>query len=123
MFENNEGSEVGGALSFECQSSLFCTSTLINVTFEKNKAINRGGAIYYDLYRPTMENITYIDNEAEYGPNIASYPVKISPTTPGEEILEGIVSGQTVPQTLTFSLMDHDDQIAVDIDGGSISIS
>jgi len=39
-----------------------------------NKASKQGGAIYYTQNRPLVVNCTFIQNEAPYGSNIASYP-------------------------------------------------
>jgi hypothetical protein len=60
-----------------------------------NTAIESGGAIEYDVYRPTFVNNYFENNTAVYGPNIASYPIKIN--VKGHEIeqirLEDIGSG------------------------------
>ena len=31
----------------------------------------------YDLYRPNMNNLSFTDNYADYGENIASYAIRI----------------------------------------------
>lgn len=41
----------------------------------KNNTANSGGAIIYKNQRPQMENVTFLNNSAYYGPNIASYPI------------------------------------------------
>ena len=60
-----------------------------------------------------MSRIDYYDNKAQYGPDIASYPVKIkiANSTQDEMRIENVGSGLTYPQTLYFGLYDYDDQI------------
>ena len=70
-----------------------------------------GGAIYYPEVRPQLTNCTYTNNTAPYGPNIASYPVKvtINGTVSNKIHLVNIPSGQAYPYPTTFSLVDFDD--------------
>ena len=75
-FTNNLAS-YGGGIALSCTSTLPWLSVLNNVAFKNNTSSKQGGAIYYDLYRPNMTNVIFINNTAPYGPNIASYPVKI----------------------------------------------
>jgi hypothetical protein len=60
-----------------------------------NKATESGGAIEYDIYRPEFVNNEFVNNSAIYGPNIASYPVKIKVKNSNEDqlILSNIGSG------------------------------
>ena len=41
------------------------------------KATFEGGAIQYGKYWPTLENVSFENNSASYGSNLASFPVKI----------------------------------------------
>ena len=66
----------------------------------------------YDLYRPTLSNLVFNSNYALYGPNIASYAVKVNI---GNETINSItinnaVSGQ-ISRTYIFSIVDYDNQI------------
>jgi hypothetical protein len=45
--------------------------------FQHNQANDKGGAIYYDSYRPDISEVQFLNNSAKYGNNIASYPVSI----------------------------------------------
>ena len=76
-----------------------------------NSAIS-GGGIMYDLYRPTISNLTFIHNSATYGPDIASYAVrlKIIDQTEYDVLLDSVVSGQNTTKTLIYELRDYDDQ-------------
>lgn len=55
-----------------------CMFNLTGNVFSLNIAGQSGGAIYYDLFPPSnlKENL-YINNQAKYGPNYASYPFKL----------------------------------------------
>lgn len=72
-----------------------------------------GGAIFYDLYRPVLDNNTFAHNSALYGPDIASYPVKIklANSDSDEMVFTNVASGQTITPGIELSLVDFDDQI------------
>lgn len=101
-----------------------CVNTFTNVVFEDNRATREGGAIYYDSFRPIMTNLTFINNTAPYGNNIASYPVKaiLSNGTSGSFSISDAPSGQEYDQVLTFSLVDFDNQVISSQTSGSMSI-
>lgn len=67
----------------------------------------------YDLYRPTFANNTYIGNSAQYGPNIASYAIKVieQNSTTDSITLTGVGSGIQLDKSLVLQLVDHDNQI------------
>ena len=73
----------------------------------------KGGAMYYNLYRPELENNTYNNNIAQYGNDIASYPIKIKFTNTSSDliVLDNIASGQVISPSLNFELVDHDKQV------------
>jgi hypothetical protein len=87
-------------------------------------ATTKGGAIYYNLYRPTMTNVTFLFNSAPYGNNIASYPVKIvdAISLSTDIILTGIASGQIIPTEIQFMVVDIDNQISSVSNGGRVTI-
>ena len=93
-------------------------------TFIGNTAVRQGGALNYNYARPSLSHNFYQDNSALYGPNIASYPVKIKlfDSTQDEVYLNNVGSGITYPQTLHFGLYDYDDQIMVLDSSDQISI-
>ena len=68
-----------------------------------------------------MYNISYENNSAIYGNNIASYPIKITlnNTDSDDIILNDTVSGQTYSPALEFKLVDHDGQ-TISTDSSSI---
>lgn len=78
-----------------------------------NSATEMGGGIYYNLKRPTIQNITYSGNSAQYGPDIASYAVKIvkDDTQDNKIYLSNVASGLLYDQPLMFSLVDYDGQV------------
>lgn len=115
----------GAAYYHTCSGRPFCRNEFINVTFENMIALDYGGAIYYDIYRPLMTNVTFKNNTAPYGPNIASYPVKVIRTDINSTAftLDNVASGQTYTQSIELSLVDFDNQIASDTSSGIVSIS
>ena len=97
----------------------------MNSTFIGNTAIRQGGALNYNYVRPRLSLNSYQDNLALYGPNIASYPVKIKQANSTQEdvFLDNVGSGIIYPQTLHLSLYDYDDQIMILDSSNQISIS
>lgn len=95
------------------------------MSFIQNRADKYGGAIYYDIYRPKLTNITFEKNAAPYGPDIASYPVKVVVlgSNTSAIMLNDVASGQIYPETIKLSVVDFDNQIATDIVSGTISIN
>ena len=93
-------------------------------TFIGNTAVRQGGALNYNYVRPSFRNNLYQNNSALYGPDIASYPVKIKlvNSTQDEVYLNNVGSGITYPQTLHLGLYDYDDQIMVLDSSDQISI-
>ena len=106
----------GAAIYFTCSSTKLCSLSLNTTNFELNNAIRKGGAIYYDYSRPVFgSGVTYSNNTAQYGPNIASYAVKI---TLNNDIssnikINDLVSGVVYKETLKLSVRDYDNQIMV----------
>ena len=90
----------------------------MNITqnmFENNTATKQGGAIYYDYNRPVLSNNTFVNNQAVYGHDIASYPVKI--VMNGSDIdymsITNVGSGIEYSYDITLVLLDYDNQIMV----------
>ena len=67
----------GGAIYFSCLGIRKCNLDITDSHFKSNKAVLSGGAIKYNVYRPTMQNNIFENNTAAYGPNIGSYAIKI----------------------------------------------
>ena len=68
----------GGGIYFDCTFDNPCNISIDNVEFINNSASESGGGVYYNLNRPTLNNLMFTNNSADYGPDIASYAVKVS---------------------------------------------
>ena len=115
IFRNNSA-QIGAAIYFSCSSLKLCTLDVNDVLFQDNKAEVKGGSIYYDFARPILGgNITYVNNTAQYGPNIASYPTKVTfkddPFAPLE--ISNLGSGIPYEKKIELALRDNDDQIMI----------
>jgi hypothetical protein len=75
----------------------------------------QGGAIYYNYKKPVLQDIVNTNNSAPYGPDLASYAVKIRMmnTTTDEMQVDNVGSDIVIPQTLYFDLLDYDNQVMV----------
>ena len=92
-----------------------------------------GGALYYDYRRPMLLQNTFINNTAQYGHNIASYPVRIANVDSMNESISlrnvgsGINLHNSPPSSntsyLKLGLVDYDDQIMVISNSSKISIT
>ena len=76
QFINNTAVE-GGAVYYSCLGINLCVLDISDSSFINNIAMSSGGAIRYDVYSPILYNEIFEGITALYGPNIASYPVKI----------------------------------------------
>ena len=110
-FENNIA-QSGGAISIICDSYEICQNTITNSIFLSNIGVEQGGAIYYSFRRPELQNITFNYNNAQYGPNIASYPVRIvnSVNMNNLIVLSNVASGLVYQETIRMLLVDYDSQ-------------
>lgn len=116
----------GGGLSLYCLGNSPCYTNITNTVFKNNQVGGKGGAIYYNLYRPNMVNVTFQNNTAlTQGNDISSYPVKVvvQGTNSSSINIEDIPSGQAADVELKFSIIDADNQVSAEINGGSILIS
>jgi predicted outer membrane repeat protein len=75
----NNSRPIGGALYLTCPdfNEKECQFSIANSTFSSNSASVKGGAIYYDTYKPFLTNLSFNNNSAPYGPDLASYPTQI----------------------------------------------
>jgi hypothetical protein len=69
--------------------------------------------LHYDFIRPTYHNLTFTSNKAQYGNNIASYPVKIRLKDSDEDtiIFNSVGSGIALANTVELIIVDYDNQI------------
>ena len=111
VFSNNFAT-YGGAVFISWHLSLICVTSISNSTFSNNIAKISGGAIMYDLFRPTFNSLIFSNNTAQYGPNIASYAIKIKigDTNLNTLTVNNAISGK-VSQTFIFNILDFDDQV------------
>ena len=117
-------SQIGAGARYYCNEP-YCANSLDNVTFMNCNAVEKGGAIFYDVFRPNMTNVTFSDNTAPYGPDIASYPVKmvINGTNSTSMTLTDVSSGETYEGAISYSFVDFDDQVTTDEMTGSVMIT
>ena len=123
VFRDNTA-DIAGAISFSCTHLTLCELKATDSTFEDNKATVKGGAIYYDYTHPRIENVTYTNNSAQYGPDIASYAVKIRKVGSQSDTItiKDMGSGIVLDETLHLELLDYENQVMVLENANSISI-
>ena len=102
----------GAAVSIRCSNYNTCINKISNSNLNNNRAIVNGGGIYYSLRRPNLINVQYSNNSANYGANIASYPVKIVEVSSLNTsiIFTDIPSGIKMSSILQLALQDLDGQ-------------
>jgi hypothetical protein len=105
----------GGAISYDCATTTVCAVSISNCIFSHNSVTEKGGAINYELFRPTLEDNTFLNNSAAYGNDIASYAIKIKilDSESDEIIFDNVGSGITFETSFTLALYDHDGQISL----------
>ena len=109
---SRNGAKEGGGIYFSCFSLSLCNLSLSDTIFESNSAL-QGGAIFYNYKRPVLENTTLFNNNtADYGPNIASYGVKITMADDlnTDLIIDELGSGIKYEKQLDLVVRDYDDQ-------------
>ncbi|CAI2371546.1 unnamed protein product [Moneuplotes crassus] len=109
----NNTAGVGGAIEFGCQSVDLCSLKLENVTFSHNAASVQGGAISYNMNRPEILSSVFENNSAQYGPDLASYPIKVRiKDQPNTKVkFSDIGSGISISTPIVLALLDYDGQI------------
>ena len=123
-FDNNVA-QIGGAIHISCDTYDICQNIISDSTFSNNIAVKQGGAINYDFRRPELSNLTFNNNEAAYGPNIASYPVRIVNSVMVNDpiILTNVTSGMAYHETIRMLLVDYDSQTMNLVNSSQINIS
>jgi hypothetical protein len=111
-FANNTA-ESGGAIHFDWNSMALCNLDVSDSTFFQNNAASKGGAIYYGFKRPQLANVTNRNNSAPYGPDLASYAVKIKMVGRNEMVIDDIGSNIKYEKEVKLALLDYDDQVMV----------
>ena len=97
----------------------------MDTTFSNNRAIIKGGSIYYNFKRPTLTRVGMVNNTAPYGPNIASYAVKIRKydSTSDDIIIDNVGAGIKYDKEIKLALLDYDNQVMVLNSVNQITIS
>ena len=113
---------------------------IVNNTFSNNTATIEGGALKWNDEMPIILNNIFLNNSAIYGANIACFPIRIIaklynssdpnititfpkndevlwPNNNTNNTLQNISSGNTIPYTLQFMILDVYEKI-VNLDGG-----
>jgi hypothetical protein len=114
-FINNTAHE-GGGVYLTCISSPFrCQTAFTNNTFTNNKAMSKGAGIYYDSDRPQIQGNLDTNNQASYGPNIASYATRIvlKETSQNKINISDVASGIKHTELIEVELVDYDGQVMV----------
>lgn len=72
-----------------------------------------------------MDNVTFINNTAPKGSNIASYPIKlvVNGSDDPQANLVNLASGQAYDGSVTFNLVDYDNQAIYSDEVGTVSIN
>jgi hypothetical protein len=126
-----------GVLYLNCEDSysLGCNYKISNSVFANNTALINGGAIKFTYFKPEITvNNTFSNNTAEYGNDLASYPVQMQIGTSRRrleilnqtetaklnitdgivfELSEPLVSGSLIPESISLILADEDDRLLV----------
>jgi hypothetical protein len=107
--------DVGGAIAFICSDSTTCSLSLESIELVNNSALVKGGGLYYDYMRPTFKEITFTNNSASYGNEIASYPVRIKEISSDSNTIFLYQVGPSIKleAPLILKLVDYDDQTMV----------
>lgn len=109
LFQFNLAQE-GGALYLEFNGSLIISSN----KFYMNTGKKQGGSIYYSKKRPLFFENEFNNNSAEYGENIASYPIRIKSSENSTYfMIKNVIPESRSPiiSNLSFFLLDYDEQI------------
>ena len=102
-----------------------CVYLITDSNFTSNSASSSGGAIKYNIYRPTMSGLVFTNNSAQYGADIASYAIKVvrHNSSNDQVVLSGVGSGVQYDEVLILQAVDHDGNVMVLDDTSQISIT
>jgi len=111
----NNSARQGAAIYFDCNLMSLCNLSVQNTLFRLNNATRMGGAIYYSFKRPDLPNIVFENNTAPYGPNLASYAVKIRryEGTSDDILIDNVGAGIKYDKEIKLALLDYDNQVMV----------
>jgi hypothetical protein len=132
FFNNSALSGSSGALQLDCLESAPCNFTVTSNNFSTNYAGLNGGAVYWTKQQPTFLNNSFSDNSAVYGPDVASFGIKMKSqdfdesqgklSKVAENSYIDIASGQRLPQPIVVALVDHTGQVVKTDNSSTASI-
>jgi hypothetical protein len=132
FFNNSALSGSAGALQLDCIESAPCNFTVTSNNFSSNSAGLDGGAVYWTKQQPTFLNNSFSNNSAEYGPDVASFGIKMKSldfdesqgklSKVSEDSYIDIASGQRLPQPIVIALVDHTGQVVKTDNSSTASI-
>ncbi|CAG9324291.1 unnamed protein product [Blepharisma stoltei] len=116
-------SGIGGGINMNCFDAKKCEFNINSNNFIENFAEYDGGGISWDNQIPSLFNNKYQNNIAQYGIDIASYPIKLMQVKADSSLadfnskrllsdpvsslnLTEIASGQTIKNQLLIALVD-----------------
>jgi hypothetical protein len=129
FYNNSASSDSAGAVQLDCNDPAPCALAVTSNNFSSNSAVLKGGAVYWTKQQPTFMNNSFTHNSAVYGPDIASFGVKLTSLDFADhsnlakvsgDAYVNIGSGQRLPQTLAIALVDHAGEV-VKTDNSSIA--
>ena len=68
----------GGGAKFDCEDFVDCVVYLVDTNWTSNHAHKNGGAYSWEDVMPKIINNEFINNTAEYGADVASYPTGLA---------------------------------------------
>jgi hypothetical protein len=113
---------VGGGIALRCTNPVKCSILVANNLFRHNSADIEGGAVHWQEAPPIFVNNHFEGNTAQYGNNIASYPIALAPISSSLQLnsyedystdvpvaftLNHFASGQLYTNILRFGLFDN----------------
>jgi len=113
----------GGALALLCAGRAGgCEFKIEECEFRNNSAAVAGGSVYWADSMPQVTNSVFRSGKAAYGPDFASFPVRIrisaltgngslQADSDSEATLFNMASGQLAAQSLLASVTDHYGQV------------
>jgi hypothetical protein len=113
----------GGAIKIECYEAIRCWLNIVMNSFKYNLADRNGGAISWKHFQPIIQDNLFINNTAQYGNDIASFPLRvvlidnynsslfiINSTNFATEKFNLVAPGQAAP-SIHLALVDISNQI------------
>ncbi|OMJ89221.1 hypothetical protein SteCoe_8700 [Stentor coeruleus] len=102
----------GGALYFDYSNKEY--HAYVNYSsFNSNFAVRSGGAIQWYDYKPIVENCTFNNNSAFYGPDKASFACKLQVLESIDLIETEFPPGQPISSPILIEIQDHYNQIVI----------